>query len=284
MPTSTSVLLPFLLCAIVGLAQESVPKPISNSTPGQERLDDLLDRLSSLPPEYKADLGFTILDYAATSISSAQQQSLLDDIFHSATRSRYPYRLSEASSHSLTAYLLGNSELDGLEVQAHAVDRALPLTPQFAKHLFEEVKLTQDRASCQDVVVEDVSAFYVTAAKIIEDPRIATVFDDNKESYLLNLVTNMRIPAQIAPLADLISGVPLTSDQLGQIEGAFVSSLSRITASDREMTAAEQGGNLTEAIKLLSVKFVQSGVHPGRLLSAYRSFLFRSLTPERCAD
>jgi hypothetical protein len=87
----------FLLCTAIGIAQESGTHPTVGSTPTQKRFGDLLDRVSSLPPEYKADLGFTIFDAAAKSLSPAQQQSLLDDIFHSAMKSRHPYGLTGAS-------------------------------------------------------------------------------------------------------------------------------------------------------------------------------------------
>lgn len=60
------LVLQLLLFATVGLAQESAPDRTVNSTPEQKRIGVLLDRVSSLPPEYKADLGFTILDAAAT--------------------------------------------------------------------------------------------------------------------------------------------------------------------------------------------------------------------------
>jgi|GEM_PF-5352234 len=286
---SKSILLSllFLLCATVGLAQESAPNPIAITTPHQMKLEDLLDRVSSLPPEYKADLGFTILDGAAPSLSPRQQRSLLEDIFHSAAGSHYPYGLAGASSpmhNDLVAGMLGNSKLDALEIQARSVERALPLSPQFAERMFEEMSLKEDRAFCTDANVEDVSAFYTVAAKIIEDRRIKTVFGEDNEPYLLSLVSNTKIPAEIAPLADLISAARLAPDQLSQIESVFDSALNRITASDREMTAAEEGGNLTQAIHHLSSKLAQAGINPGRLLTAYRSFLLRSLTPESCSD
>ena len=144
MPKLSLVSLLFLLCATVGLAQESAPNPIANTTPHQIKLEDLLDRVSSLPPEYKADLGFTILDAARPSLSPAQQRSLLDDIFHSAARSHYPYGVTEASSqmhNDLVGGMLRNSKLDVLEIQARSVEFALPLSPQFAERLFEEMKL-----------------------------------------------------------------------------------------------------------------------------------------------
>jgi len=283
-PKSTRVLLLFLLCATVGWTQESSPHSTLNFARDQKRFDDLLDRISSLPPEYKADLGFTVIDASGDSLSAAQRRSLLEDIFHSAPMSHYSNGITGASRRSLAAFLLGNSKLDTLDIQTGAIDRALPLTPQFAKHLFEEVKLSEDRASCGDAGAADVSAFYMTAANIIEDQRIKTVLGEDKEQYLPSLVTDLKSPAEIAPLAVLISKASVPAGQMGQIEGAFVSALSRITASDREMTAAEQDGNLTQAIKMLSNMFAQLGIYPGRVLSSYRSFLVRSLTPESCAD
>lgn len=288
MPKSILVLQFLLLCATIGPAQESTSSPTLNSSPEQKRFGVLLDRVSSLPPEYKADLGFTILDTAATSLSPAQRRSLLDDIFHSAARSHYPYGLTQASAQvlhpDLVAGLLGNSKLDSLEIQSQAIEHALPLTPEFAGRLFEEMKLQEDRASCTDADVEDVAPFYLIAGKIIGDRRIKTVLGEDKELYLLSLVADTSIPAEIAPVARLIVRLPLRADQLGQIEGSFDSALNKITASDREMTAVEQDGDLTHAINQLSAKFAQAGVFQGRLLAAYRNFLVRSLTPESCSD
>ena len=119
-----------LLCATLGSAQESAPDPTVKSTPEQKRFDVLLERVSSLPPEYKADLGFTILD--GTSLSPAQKKSLLDDIFQSAARSHYPYGVTNASSqmhNDLVARMLGNSKLDVLEIEARSVEHALPCRP-----------------------------------------------------------------------------------------------------------------------------------------------------------
>src|SRR3974390_153219 len=107
------LVLQLFLSVTVGLAQESAPNRTANPTPEQKRIGVLLDRISSLPPEYKADLGFTILDTATTSLSPAQQQALLDEIFRSAVRARYPYGMTQADTqvHSdLGASLMDNSQ------------------------------------------------------------------------------------------------------------------------------------------------------------------------------
>jgi len=270
---------------------------ISNSTgalhkpPSEKALALLLGRISGLSAEYKADLAFTIIDADPSSLSPARRRVLLDDVFHTAASARYSHMVVEAAGHPhkdtlshVTRNMLGMLKLDALDIQTRAVERALPLTPEFAKQLFEELNLGEVRASCKDATVEDVSAFYTTATKIMEDKRIKTLFKQDKAFYLQSLVSNMRVPTQVAPLATLIAQVSLSPEQLGQVETAFVSSLSTLTASDREMTAAEEGGHLTDAIKSLSAKLAQSSISSEPLLAAYRGFLLRGFTPERCAD
>jgi len=64
--------------------------------------------------------------------------------------------------------LLGNPDSnDRARVVYHAADSPAKL--------FEEMKLREDRATCTDANVEDVSPTTSTAAKIIEDGRITTV-------------------------------------------------------------------------------------------------------------
>jgi len=285
----------FLLSAGVVTGQASSSSDVahesSSKPPSDKPLDLLLGRISGLPAEYKADVAFTIIDADPHSLSPVRRRVLLDDVFHSAGNARYPHMVVEAAGHShgdtlshATRNMLGMLKLDALDIETRVIERALPMTPHFATHLFEELNVDEVRASCKDATVEDLSSFYATAAKIIADRRIKTVFMQNKKRYLRTLASNMRVPAQIAPLANLITQASLSSEQLGEIEMAFVSSLSTITASDREMTAAEEGGNLTHVIDLLSARLIQSTISPEPLLAAYRSFLLRSLSQERCAD
>jgi hypothetical protein len=280
-----------LLGAGIGMGQAGSSTHARDSSPSQKSLAALLDRVSGLPAEYKADLAFAIIDADPSSLSPARKRSLLDDVFHSAASARYPYMVVEAAGHPhkdtlshVTRNMLGVLKLDALDIQTRAIQRALALTPQFANHLFEELNIPEVRAFCKDPTVEDVSAFYATATQLIEDKNIKTVFKQEKVLYPRSLASNMRVPVQITPLASLITQVSLSPEQLGQVESAFVSSLSTITASDREMSAAEEGGNLTHAIESLSAKLTQSSISSGPLLAAYRGFLLRSLTQERCAD
>ncbi len=280
-----------LLVTSMAAGQIVDPSRAHDPSPSQRSLAALLGRISGLPVEYKADLAFTIIDAHPSSISVAQERILLNDVFHSAASAHYPYMIVDAAPHPgadalqhVTRNMLIMLKLDALDIQMRAIDHALPLSPQFANHLFQELRLGEVRASCKDATVEDLSSFYTTATKIVEDKRIKTIFKQDKALYLQSLASNIRLPSQIAPFATLLAQVSLSREQLAQVESAFESSLSRITASDREMTAVEEAGGLTHAIELLFAKLTQSDVSSARLLVAYRGFLLRGLTRERCAD
>ena len=284
------VLFFIVLCTGIGLGQSAKSVRVGERSPSQKGLDALVGQLSGLPAEYKADLGFAIIDAEPSSLSQGQKRALLNRIFRSAASALYPSMEVDAAHHEgeslshLTENVLFDLKSDALDIQTRAVERALRLSPQFATHLFEELKVDEVRASCKNAAVEDVSAFYNVATKIIQDKRIRTVFKQDKALYLLTLASNMRIPAQIAPLASIIPDASLSPEQLRQVEIAFVASLTAITASDRELTAAEETGHLTHAIELFSAKLAKSGISSEPLLAEYRGFLLRSLTRERCAD
>jgi hypothetical protein len=284
------ILLSLFLMALAGVPQ-TAPSPRVRPAPLKNSISSLVDRISGLPPEYKADLGFAIIDANLNAFPSGRKRALIEDIFESAAGARYPYMVLEAAGYEhhdtlshVTRNLLGRLRLSTLDIQTRAIDRALPSTPQLAKTLFEEMSPPEVRASCKVADVEDVSAFYEIATKIVEDERIRNVFGQDKGSYVLGLATSMRIPAQIGPLGTLINRISLSTVQLNQIGNAFISSLSGITASDREMTAAEEGNGLTSVIGSLSLKLTHAGISSIPLLTAYRDFLVRNLTQEACGD
>jgi hypothetical protein len=286
---STSIVLFLLLWSCIGIGQ--VLEHARDKGPSEKRLDALLDRVSGLPAEYKADLSFSIIDANPSSLSPARRRAALNDVFHSAGSAHYPYRATEAAGHlhadtlsHVTSNMLSMLKLDTLDIRTRSVERALLSSPQFAAQLFEKVNLPEVRASCKDATVEDISPFYITAKAIIEDTHVKTLFRQGKASYLRTLASNIRVPAQIAPLANLIADAHLSPESLRDAVAVFVVSLGTITASDREMTAAEEGGHLTQAIESVVATLTQSRISSEPLLAAYGDFLRRSLTQERCAD
>lgn len=286
------VFLFILLVGTIGSAQNMRPlRPGGQGSSSGKSVNSVVDRLSGLAPEYKADLGFAILDASPKSLSPSRRRSVIEDVFNSAVGARHPYMLTEAAGHDhadtllhVTRNMLGRSKTDTLDIQTRAIERALPFMPLVAVRLFDELRFSEVRASCKDAEVEDVSAFYRIATRIIEDARFKSISGQDKSAYVLSLVSNTRIPAQIAPLARMIADIHLPSAQLNSIADAFVVSLNGIAASDREMTAAEEGSDLTAAVGSLNTRLANSGIPTLRLVTAYREFLVRGLTAEACAD
>jgi len=156
--------------------------------------------------------------------------------------------------------------------------------PRLATHFFEELRLGEVRAACKDATVVDVSAYYNTLAKLIEDKRVTTIVNQQKRLYVQTSASSMTFPSQLSGFAKMIGEVSLSHNDLEQVSTAYVSSLRTITASDREMTAAEEREQLTDAIESLSAQLSKSGISVEPLLAAYRGFLLRSLTKEACVD
>ena len=258
----------------------------------QTCLNLLLGRIASLPPEYKADIGFAIIDLSPpTLLSSAKRAILLQDISHSSgaarrrTMVRYAagFRDGEPLSEMETKQLTLN-KLDALDISARALDRSLATAPKLSVVIFTGMSPEVARSSCDTPTVGDVSTFYVSAEKIINEKRIHNISGQDKALYIQNLVAHMNAPQQIAPLANLIGNLPLTGPQLHDLADRFTSELGAITASDREMVALAENGQLNEAIRNLSDKLNRTGNNASAILSEYRSFLLRSLTREACAD
>ena len=197
--------------------RESAPdRTVNSDTGAKENWCSAGPRL--LPPEYKGHHDWTcrhdIAFPRATISPTWRDLSQCCEI---------PLPLWRTQTAKYTGKLIANSKLDSLEIQTRTIEHALSVTPRLAGQLFEEDE--EDRASCADANVEDVSPFYLTAAKIIEDGRITTVYGEDKKSYLLSLVDNME--PQLRLLLDNLSR--LISWVRSRVRSI---ALNKITASD----------------------------------------------------
>jgi hypothetical protein len=294
---SSICLLIWISSAIASNAQTSLrhancSDPQHNKKELRNCFDLLLARVAKVPPEYKADIGFTIVDLASPSLLSPERRlSLLRDIARSSGAARRPtmvryaaaFRDGEPLSEMETKQVAFN-KLDTLDISARALDRSLASAPKLSQKIFDGMSPKASRSSCNNPTVEDVAAFYVSAEKILNESRIHSISGQDKFKYLENLVAHMDAPEQIGPLASLLADLPLTGVQLQDLADRFILSINSITASDREMVALTENGQITEAIRNFSYKLIQSKNSASSTLSAYRSFLLRSLTHEACAD
>jgi hypothetical protein len=93
----------------------------------------------------------------------------------------------------------------------------------------------------------------------------------------------MNAPVEIVPVARMIVD-NLSHADLERPAQAFVSSLSALTATDREMSVIEISGQLSQAIGDLAHKMSDAGISNVSLLTSYHDFLIRSLSVQQCTD
>jgi len=79
---SVFVLLLLTLGTMVGQSKGSLQTVQKQAS--EKRLSVLLESISALPPEYKADLAFTLLDSTSSRLSPVRTRTLLDDVFKAA--------------------------------------------------------------------------------------------------------------------------------------------------------------------------------------------------------
>jgi hypothetical protein len=288
---SAIVIAAFIVCSNFLLPQVVSSAGVTRKTHSQESLSALIDALPGLSAEYKADLAFSVLDAEHGSLSTRIKRTLIREVFQSAATAHYPYMPTEATGitggDTLTHDVSNDLhwlKLDGLDIQVRAIEYALPWNPQFATTLFEGITLDEPRAACSDPAVPDVSAFFTILSKILDDVRVKTISKQDKFLYLQTVASSLKSPSQLAPMANLLAGAHLSATQMRQVEMSFVSSLNALTGSDRELVAAEEHDRLTHAVEVLASRFRESSVDPDPLTVAYRDFLIRSLTRERCSD
>ncbi len=284
----SAVIFPLILSAIVSTA-EIKPTP-QNHRLTRPQIQMLDDKLASLKPEYQADLTFELLDEAASSYSPAEKMRMIRRVYDNAVNAVYPYPTVDGShsqiglAHQIELNLK-SSGLDALDIQAKAISRALPISPRSAQKMFERITLkTPHGFGCDTRSLPNVQAFYSTAQLLIRETRLSTVaFNEDRNVYITTLAQTMNAPVEIVPVARLIADNLAPADLEGPAQ-AFISSLSALTATDREMSVIENAGQLSQAIGDLAHKLSDSGISNVSLLKTYHDFLIRSLSVQQCGD
>jgi hypothetical protein len=252
---------------------------------------NLATSISTLPAEYKADLTFQLLDSDAGTLTEKEKRALLEDVFDSASNARFPFPIVDAARHRMglsqvVEIQLKLGGLDTLDIQTNVVRRLLPTAPRAALRLFEQITFTLDHEpACADARVANVDAYYKTLGMLLEDKRVLAGRDNmSSAAALLSVAPAMASPVQLAPMARLLTTASLNAGDFESATAGFVAAVSKMKATDREMTAIESDGQLSDAIAALGRKMTDAGLAEAGLLAAYRSFLVRSLSSGYCED
>ena len=274
---STFILNPFFL-----VSQTSTAKTIS-----QSQIGEYLDQLGGLPAEYKADLGFDVLENNWKTIPIKTKVGALTNIFETAPTARHSSPARYASKHASSyarqdAQFVTATGLDALDIQTRSVRLALRDMPTLAVDLFSRISVSTKRATCADPLVENLSSYYDTAAVLMGDDRVRIIEGQKKANSFLDLVMAAKTPETMTPLISILSQVQIDINDLHLVVSYIAQNLEHADASDREMNALYEP--LASGMSKLVAKLREKGVPESKLLVAYRNFLTSNLSRQYCTD
>ena len=252
----------------------------------KESLETVVDLARGASPELAADALIRVAE--RTELPSGRRIELLEQAFRLATVSSHPYRRRSAlgsargpAGYADRAYSL---EIDTLSLQARAVEGLLSLDPRKARQRFEDISAIQlPSVTCEEFLVYDVHRFYEVLGEVAASSFTAKEAKEGEPvKFLARYIGVISSPAQVGPVARLLTTAPVADAGFQVLTTAFASALTRIAGDDRSFTfAAEDTG---ESIRVLAELSRQRQLSPAVVIGAYRSFLVNHLGGKRCEE
>jgi hypothetical protein len=246
-------------------------------------LVDLVDRAQGVPAEFAADALLRIADSPKLT-DTAWKQELIEEAFRSAASAQQPYaRRAWSETRADRAAKAYEQGLDTCSLQCRAVHAMLALDPRKARELFSDIVPPKlPRLTCEDPLAYDVSIFYVTLGELAQQAFTPKEIAEGKPVRLLDrFVGDLSSPAQAPPIARMLAGASLKPDALEGLVNTFAGALRQLSGDDRSFTASmseeDALGSLVEAC-------TRQKISPVPLEEAWRAYLVRQLSGERCAD
>ncbi len=280
-----------VLVLLLGISgSESQPVPRTKAAQETPQLLDLLDRIESLPIEYRADLTFTLLKQAPQRISADRRTRLLDSVIADAYTAKYPLPLIYANSRrgtvdSQRALDFAWLPLDRTSIEGTALALSLD-PPSKLWAAFENIPIPTKRTDCSESLTPDTRPYYRAMVRLLRKG-LPGAYPNQKsaEDYLLEAVQRIESPAQLLGFLDAVNTYELDANRQGDVIRALTLRIGILTPTDREMTGAEGYNNdLTAAVELFVIRKGLSKQAETALLHAYRSVLINGLHQDACAD
>ncbi|MEO7030612.1 MAG: hypothetical protein ABI147_14550 [Acidobacteriaceae bacterium] len=246
-----------------------------------------MDRLGGLPAEYKADIGFSILERSGTRLQIARQQEIFNEIFKSAPSARYPTfaRFAASSGDSIANVeieTLFSQRYDTLDIQLQVVKLAQSNMPSFAARKFGEISLRSVRSTCAEPSVANLDDYYTTALHLSNDQHVDVMANTPKRLFFLEMIRDAKDPERFFPSLAFLTKASWTELEWQQVIGVLVHNLGDMQASDREMVGLQ--AVMQSSVSQLLNRLVAADQPVVPFMEAYRSFLVRSLTGSSCRD
>ncbi len=276
-----------ILCPARFVAGQQDVQAVRPVQPAWPELQSFLDQISTLRVEYRSDLGLSVIRQAHDAVPRGIARNFLDDLFYSAHTASYQtafvYAASnhEISSKALEADSLFMKRVDALSIQANVVEEMLWTSPEAAAERFTEIRLSPQRATCADSLVQDLSPYYETLKLLFADLRVRTFGAEPRAQYLLDRFNEALTPEQIVPLLTVLPRLELEQEDFQAALQIAANNLEHMHASARELTVLNR--KLYIAIQYLSSHADQSQLSLTNLLVAYRTFLVANAMSHTCA-
>lgn len=275
----------------IQLPKARLTEPTTPKSPSQQQLQGLIDRVVTLPVEYRADLVFSLQRDAPVALTSKRNKQLLVDLFEAASSAQIETPVDNATDehNSIASQEVLNLEwmpYDTLDIQTRAISFLVPQSPDLSWRLFQEIRLPAAHQACEDALVPDLDPYYELMASVlnVNDSQV-TPSGQPKMAYLSEQIQKLQSPAALRGFARGLMRIKLRSNESDQLLNTLAEKIPEINGTDREMTGAERGEiSLSSAIGNLVKQHRATDSLTSPLLAAYRSFLIKILHGQGCSD
>jgi len=252
-------------------------------------LSRIVDLAQAVPPEFSASF---LLRVAASARlrDRVWKKELLEQAFQSAGLAQQPVRRKViaagwvARSRGEVMSMGFDQRLDRLSLQSLATSEMLQLDKAKALEMFQAISFPGlHQLHCEDALVDHVSDYYDLLGRIAGSAFTPEELRYGRHVEMLNYkIGSMDSPVQLVPIAKVLSSTVLSPEELKVLAGSFAAALERIQNDDRSFSSVlpSTDEELYRFVELLKARDVmRDGV-----VAAYRRYLVRNFTSNRCAD
>lgn len=289
-----AMLLLFLPLGAYGQSQAAPPEaqkkaPAAEESPRRPpEILELIGRAHAVPPEFGADALIRIA--LSSKVNDPEwKRELLEEAFYLAGSATEPVRRSAVvtlhNGNSRSGYRAQGYDynLDGLSLQARAVRSLLAVDRKRALKLLGDVRLPElPTLTCKDVFIYQVNDFYEDTVTEAANRAFTPEETSRGENFTFieNYVKDLRSPAQIGPLANLLATVKVTPEQFAQLVQTYSVMLAGVPP---DLRTSNSYLHPMYGIQSLAGACRDRGVSPVPLLNAARVYMM-GVFSRRCGD
>lgn len=252
-------------------------------------IDALIDRARSAPAEFAAD---ALIRLAQSSrVAKDKKAGLLEEAFRRAAGAQQPLKKRAIpAARTGSPVFLGRAFGQGLDantLQSRAVRAMLAVDARKARDLFREIpQPALAKRTCDDALVEDVSAYYETLGEVAArgfSP--AEIAEEEPFKLLAGHVRGLAFAAQAGPVARMLVAARLERPQLEALVSSFTAAVAELSVDDRSFSeSVSRQGAAGQAVAALAAHCARLEIPSAPVVEAWRAYLVRHFKGTRCAD